>query len=198
VPSRWRTGDHVVVRYLWLGRVFGAVPATVVDDAASLALWVAPGAGWRRPRAQLTPAEIAAGDWRPEDTTWFGEGVLMISRPGDAHSIWLFWTREGTFDGWYVNLEEPRRRTYDGVVTRDHLLDLVIEADGSWRWKDVDDVPAAVAAGLLSDGEAAAVWREAERVLAERDRLLPTGFEDWRPDPDWPLPMLPEDWDHVP
>lgn len=65
--------------------------------------------------------------WAPDEASWFGEGTLMVSRPGEAHSIWLFWTPNGTFDGWYVNLEEPRRRTRDGVLTRDQFLDLVVE-----------------------------------------------------------------------
>lgn len=50
----------------------------------------------------------------------------------------------------------------------------------------------------MTEAEVAAVWAEGERVLAASDRLLPTGFEDWRPDPDWPAPTLPGDWDHVP
>jgi uncharacterized protein len=24
---------------------------------------------------------------------------------------------------------------------------------------------------------------------------LPEGWEDWQPDPTWPLPTLPSDWD---
>ena len=23
------------------------------------------------------------------------------------------------------------------------------------------------------------------------------GWENWRPDPDWPLPMIPEGWDQL-
>jgi hypothetical protein len=198
VSQRWSTGDHVVVRYLWLGRVFWAIPATVASDANLTALWVAPGVTYRRPAVRLTADEIASGTWTPREATWFGNGTLMVSRPDDAHSIWLFWTPDGAFDGWYVNLEEPRRRVRDGVVTRDQFLDLIVEADGSWRWKDVDDLPAAVDAGLMTDAEVTEVWAEGRRVLAERGRLLPTGFEDWRPNADWPLPMLPEDWNHVP
>jgi hypothetical protein len=37
---------------------------------------------------------------------WQGDGVLILGRPGRAHSIWLFWDDRG-FAGWYINLEEP-------------------------------------------------------------------------------------------
>jgi hypothetical protein len=34
-------------------------------------------------------------------------------------------------------------------------------------------------------------------VIDSLDSLLPTGWEAWRPDPRWPLPMLPEGWDRA-
>jgi hypothetical protein len=50
----------------------------------------------------------------------------------------------------------------------------------------------AAAPGLL---DAAAVRAEAARVLEEWP--FPTGWEDWRPDPYWPIPQLPVGWDRV-
>ena len=43
--------------------------------------------------------------------------------------------------------------------------------------------------------DAAAVRDEAARVLAAPP--WPTGWEDWRPDPAWPLPALLPGWDVV-
>jgi hypothetical protein len=40
-----------------------------------------------------------------------------------------------------------------------------------------------------------AVRAEGERVLAAWP--FPTGWEEFRPDPAWPLPGLPEGWEHV-
>ena len=42
-------------------------------------------------------------------------------------------------------------------------------ADGRWHWKDLDDVAGQVAAGRLTAEEAAAVWRETERVTSLLD-----------------------------
>ena len=37
---------------------------------------------------------------------------------------------------WYANFERPFQRTPIGIDTFDLLLDLVIEPDSSYRWKD--------------------------------------------------------------
>jgi hypothetical protein len=96
---------------------------------------------------------------------------------------------------WYVNLQEPLRRTPLGFDTCDQLLDLVRTRDGKWRWKDERELGAAVERGFLSNEEAAAIRAEGERVIAADP--FPTGWEDWRPDPSWPAPALPPGWDVV-
>ena len=60
------------------------------------------------------------------------------------------------------------------------------------RWKDEDELERAAAEGLL---DAAEVRAEAERVLAARP--WPSGWEEWRPDPSWPAPVLPDGWEVV-
>jgi hypothetical protein len=51
---------------------------------------------------------------------WHGHGVLMQQRPDEAHAIWIFWDGpEREFRGWYVNLQEPLRRTAVGYDTQD-------------------------------------------------------------------------------
>jgi uncharacterized protein len=189
-------GEHVVVRYLWFKRAFWTVPATVVEDGDDrTAVWIAPRTPYRRPSQKLSMAAIAANNWTAEEHEWEGNGTLMVSRPGDAYSIWLFWDDQGRHASWYVNLEQPRKRTRNGFDSRDHQLDVVVRADRSWRWKDEDDLRDAVAVGLLSKEEAAAVRLVGETVIAALDELLPTGFETWRPDPAWETPQLQDDWE---
>jgi Protein of unknown function (DUF402) len=91
-----------------------------------------------------------------------------------------------------VNFEEPARRTSLGWDYRDHKLDLIVRPGGSVEWKDEDELAQAGAAGLLDE---AAVRAEAERVLA--DPPWPTGWERWRPEPTWRVPVLPEGWEGV-
>lgn len=81
----------------------------------------------------------------------------------------------------------------DKFDTTDWALDVWVEPDGTWNWKDEDDFARAQELGVLDPAGAAAVRAEGERVIAEHP--WPTGWEDWRPPTDWePLP-LPPGWD---
>ena len=190
MPDRRRSGDAigdvVAIRHVWRGRVYLAWSANVVEDSDDLlALWIPPGAECMRPPVRdALPYEQELVPW-----PWRAPGVLQLYRPGAAHAIWLLG------DAWYVNLQEPFRRTELGIDTADQLLDLVRPRDGGWRWKDEDELEAAVAAGYLTPGEAAEVRAEAERVIAADP--FPTGWEGWRPAASWPAPTLPPGWDAV-
>lgn len=174
-------GQSVVVRHVWRGNAFLIWSAVAVhDDEELLALWIPPGAPCLRPkeRAEL-PYEQPLVE-RP----WREPGVLQLWPVGAAHTIWVFET------GWYVNLQEPWRRSELGVDTADQLLDLVRSTDGAWRWKDEDELATAVERGYLTEEDAHAVRVEAERVIAADP--FPTGWEDWEPDPTWSVPQLPD------
>jgi hypothetical protein len=188
-------GEVAVLRYLWFGRPFWALPVRVIEDsAARTVVWVAPGTAYRRPRRRLSMAEIAANDWTLEEFPWVGNGTLMISRAGDPYSLWLFWADDGSHRSWYVNLELPWRRTERGFETMDLMLDVIVENDRSWRWKDEDELRDSVAAGLLTEREVRSIRRDGDSVVAALQELLPTGYEDWRPNEAWALPELPGEW----
>jgi predicted RNA-binding protein associated with RNAse of E/G family len=192
-------GDVVALREIYSGRVWAARPWTVVrDDPELLALWIAAGTRTKVPALPTGGRlRMQTDDWVLVDNYWHSEGTLRLARPGDPHSILLFW-RGGTFRGWYVNLEEPLRRTPIGFDYLDHKLDLVIWADGSWEWKDEDELDEAVAAGILTPLDAREIRDEGERVLAQYEigaSPFRDGWEDWRPDPAWPVPALPAGWD---
>jgi hypothetical protein len=77
--------------------------------------------------------------------------------------------------------------------TTDWALDVWVEPNGEWRWKDEDEFARAQELGVLDADAAARVRAEGEQVIAEKP--WPTGWEDWRPPQSWqPLP-LPDDWD---
>lgn len=156
-------------------------------------LWLAPGTPTMTPGVDGNLARDWYGRaWSPIRRSWEGDGILILGRAGRAHSIRLVWS-EWSFEGWYVNLEAVWQPARLGFDTEDHTLDLWVASDGTSRWKDEDELAAAVQAGTFTPEEAAAFRDEGERVLAEWP--FPTGWEDWRPDPSWPVPHLPEDWD---
>ena len=175
-------GQPIVVRHVWRGNPFLVWSAVVVsDDQELLALWIPPGAPCLRPeiRSEL-PYEQPLVE-RP----WREPGVLQLWPVGAAHAVWVF------EHGWYVNLQEPFRRTRHGVDTADQLLDLIRMKDGGWRWKDEHELARAVRQGYLTEEESREVRAEAERVIAAD--AFPTGWEDWEPDHSWPVPSLPRD-----
>jgi len=205
--GRWTPGDQVLWRYRGNGtdEVHICRPVTVVrDDAEVLAVWLAPGTPCVKPlMADGTPVHrepLATRYVRPRrlaEEEWFGAGVLKLARPGEPWSVWLFWDEDWTFRSWYVNLEEPLRRWTGGVDSEDHFLDISVRPDGEWHWRDEDEFAQAQADGLMPAELAARVRRAGERAVAVigawgppfRDR-----WQDWRPDPAWPVPRLPADW----
>ncbi|MCZ2526826.1 MULTISPECIES: DUF402 domain-containing protein [Streptomyces] len=204
----WAPGRSVLWRYRGnaTDRVHICRPVTVVrDDAELLAVWMAPGTECVRPVLEdggpvhLEP--LATRYLRPRTTAvspWWGTGVLKLARPGEPWSVWLFWERGWRFKNWYVNLEEPVRRWSGGVDSEDHFLDITVLPDRSWQWRDEDEFAEAQRAGLMTPHQAGRVLEAGERAVEVIERWgspFCDGWEDWRPDPSWPVPELPADWD---
>jgi hypothetical protein len=185
----WTAGEAVLERRLRAGRLHWALPQRVVESGPALhVLHVAPGTPFLRAvDASGRPHRPEDGDWRLAARTWTDTRVLVLLRPGRAHALWLVWSADDDrFLGWYVNLQDPFLADERGFVTSDHALDIVVEPGGAWRWKDEGEFADAVRVGRVDE---AAVRAEGKRVLAERP--WPTGWEDFRPDPTWPIPDLP-------
>ena len=195
------TPEQVLFRFVWPERVFSAMPVTVVERRDNrVVLWLAPGTPTNAPPGfRVSIPELAAGSWAHTDWSWYG-GRLMIWERGDSHSIYVSWDRAGEFAGWYVNLEQPWRETSLGFDTTDHLLDITIDPDRRWRWKDEDHLAEAVELGLFMPEQAREFRAEGERAI-ERieawDAPFDEGWELWRPDPAWPLPSVPDGWDRL-
>jgi len=172
----WREGDTVLRRevrndgWAWLELEVRVVR----DDDDLLATYIPPG-----PEPHPWSAR----------RSWQGHGVLMLQRPGEAHAIWVFWQgphRE--HHGWYVNFQEPFRRTERGYDTQDLELDIWIPAGGGWAWKDADVLEHRIAEGRFTREQVDATWLEGRRVAAELDagrRWWDPRWALWEPDPEW-------------
>ena len=156
----------------------------VEDDAAQLVVYVAQGTRFSFPEPWPFDVEhpwAGRGEWRGE------HGSVVLMKPGDAYSIGHFWKGEGRrFAGWYVNMQEPFRRDRLSYLTQDQELDIWIEPDGTWAWKDEQELEDWVPRGRFTREEVTEIRRVGEQVLEEWP--FPTGWEDWRPDPTWPVP----------
>ena len=108
--------------------------------------------------------------------------MLKLRRSGDWYSVWKFFENE-EFRFWYVNFELPVVRTGDGIEINDLQLDLVVELDGSWRWKDVEHLGPALTSGRIDLIELRGVLEAAPVVvdLLERDDRWWSAWDEWTP-----------------
>lgn len=199
----WQPGDVVVLRELWRGRIWTARPLLVVQDTPDRAMFFGP-AGTTYEAAAApdgTWPRVRRDGWTLAERAWPDHHVLSFAWPGVAHAVLQLWSAaDRAFEGWYVNLQEPLRRTAVGFDTADHVLDLEVAPDGSWAWKDEDELAEAVDLGLFTPAEAAGFRAEGERAierLRRREEPFDGRWRDWRPDPSWPVPVLPSGWDVV-
>jgi predicted RNA-binding protein associated with RNAse of E/G family len=146
-------------------------------------------------------ATMMASDLPPLERRISGDNhVLTLTVPDTAHSVWLFWTPEWDFRFWYVNLQEPIRRTPRGILVQDQVLDIIVNPDRTWRWKDEDEFRALGESGFFTDEESASIRAEGEKMIAAiegNDPPFCEGWESWRADPGWPLPGISSDWDVI-
>lgn len=206
---RHRPGATAARRFVTGGRVWTATPTRVVaDDGAMLVVAHWPGVTCRVPASYAAASaggghdlrfrlvdELSSGTWQLADHVWTGTTMLTVMQPREWFSVSLL------FDGadhdlvcWYVNFEVPFRRTPIGADSNDLMLDLVVSADGTRRWKDEDEYQHGRRVGAISPEQAREVERARGRATAMLDAAsgpLAQGWEAWRRDPRWPAPVLP-------
>jgi hypothetical protein len=207
----WDHGAIIVLEEVWRGKPWSARPVRVVEDRPDLiALWCPEGtpvkgpvAPWRSIARSAGPAYFVSmlthQDWIFDDFVW-PTSNLMLLRPGDWHAVWVSWSRTGDNMGWYINFQQPFRRTKRGIQTMDLMLDLIVDQDRSWKWKDEDEFKALVGPGIIGEVEARHVRDEANAVLdrlERNDHPFCDPWHNWRPDPSWTMPVLPDDWNSV-
>ena len=200
---RFAPGTSVALREIWRGRVWSARPVTVVLDGDDLWMFYLPlGVRWMCPREPGGAAwhRIPHDEWELAERIWEDTHVLSFARPHDAHATLLFFERDWTPRTWYVNLQEPLRQTHLGFDYMDKDLDVLVELDGTWRWKDEDELAEAIAGGLIPAEDEPRLRAEGERAVRRilgREPPFDRDWTTWRPDPTWPMPTLPNGWDRL-
>jgi predicted RNA-binding protein associated with RNAse of E/G family len=196
--ERWEPGTIVALRYITRAGAPGMTwPCRVVEDRDDLlALYVARGSTYTQWGLD------AAGNRGLVENTWRRD-VLRLMYPGEPYSIWLFWESEPErhFTAYYVNFEEPFRRTSVGVDTNDHTLDIVVAPDLTWRWKDSEEFDERIRTGLFSPEFGAEVRASAEPILARIAEGSPPfdhAWCTWSPEPHWVPPRPDASWPTVP
>ena len=208
--SPWQPGTQILQQDLWGKRLVTLRPVTVVKDTPEyLALYTHPNAPFRSntindrysmPVSQRIDIYMEMLDPCVEQLEERMSGdyhVLTLTPPDSWHSVWLFWTAAWKFETWYVNLQAPIRRTSRCILVRDYALDIAVNPDMSWSWKDEDEFEELIDRGFFTESQISSIQTEADRMVhAIENRRAPfsDGWENWRPDANWPIPEVPEDW----
>ncbi|WP_198397370.1 DUF402 domain-containing protein [Brevibacterium antiquum] len=204
--TRWQPGSQILWTYVNpdFPGLLDQRPVTVVaDDDRHLAVWLAPGSRMlHQVIADGSPIRSLEGSDRfmaPRAQAirdWAGAGILAVFQPEIMYSVWLFETESGLRDSYYINIEVPYVRTDVGIETSDLVLDVVASADGSYRYKDEDELAFAHEAGLFSGSDVAEIRQAAANAVDDVTAWrfpFDAGYQTFQPHPDWPIPSLPHD-----
>lgn len=208
--ATWQSGDQILWTYENPDHpgLLDQRPVTVIaDDERHLAVWLAPGTRMLH-QVLADGAEIRTADGPSRFSapraqavrTWQGSGIVAVFQPDTPFSVWFFESGSGSRDSYYVNIEAPIERSAWAITSQDRVLDIVVSAEGSFRFKDEDELELAAKAGLFSQSDIEWIWRAADdavKAVATWSFPFGAGYEQFVPDPDWPTPSLPSDadWD---
>jgi predicted RNA-binding protein associated with RNAse of E/G family len=124
-----------------------------------------------------------------------------VIEAGKYYSTVFFWKHESNeFLCYYINFQLPFKRNHCSVDTLDLDLDIVINPDFSFEWKDLDDYQKAIESGVISLEWANEIEKAKSEVLArleKREYPFDNSWLNWRPDPNWSTPELPHGWDKI-
>jgi Protein of unknown function (DUF402) len=198
-------GQVAVVRQHRRGRFRAVTPTLVVEDGPErTVLYVPRGTVFMAPADRFghVTRHIADEAGLTPDH-WRDRAALHIVPAGAAFSVMARWQDSfDEFSGYYVNLQEPLRRTAIGFDTMDQTLDVVVSADlANWRYKDEDELEGAAADGFFDAAEVIAIRRAAHAaldMLTQRRPPFDEPWASWRPDPSWGVPALPPTWESEP
>ena len=140
-----------MVEHVWGDRLFSATPMYVVEDMRdAVRLWCPAGTrvqmAWtpqQCSRPDVTRLETLVDCLTNEDWVLIEEEVrtssLWLMEAGRGYALAYFWLG-GSPLGWYVNLQEPPTWIDAGLQTMDQALDVIVDRNLNWAWKDEDEL----------------------------------------------------------
>jgi hypothetical protein len=140
-------------------------------------------------------------DWKLEKFTWHTNRLLFILEPEKYYSTIYFWEHASNeFLCYYINFQLPFGRNHCGIDTLDLDIDIIVNPDFSFEWKDLDDYQKAIETGVILPEWVDKIESAKEEVLGRLERReypLDGSWVDWQPDPQWAIPKLPANWNKV-
>ena len=205
----WKPGEIIVWRGIFRSQVWNALTVIVVKDTpGEIVMALLPGTECRTESDYPKGKEHAKRRWDFKDKAWVLEKyywhtnrLLLIVEPNKYYSTILFWNHASNeFICYYMNFQSPFQRHACGIDTLDLDLDLVINPDLSYEWKDVDEYQRAIEHGIISQDEILGIESAKQEILEKlekRQNPFDGSWLDWIPDPAWKPLTLPENWDKI-
>jgi protein associated with RNAse G/E len=205
----WQPGDVVSWRGIFDKRVWHVQPTIVVKDSPQeLVLTLLPGteciAEETYPKGKKNGNRrwnFKNSNWNLEKYTWQTNRLLLIFEPEEYYSTIYFWNNTSNeFLCYYINFQEPFRRSAHSVDTLDLDLDIIIRPDLSFEWKDEDDYQKAIDHRIIFPEWIQGI-EEAKREVFDKLERRQYPFDghwlNWMPEPSWSPPRLPANWDKI-
>ena len=139
--------------------------------------------------------------WELEKSHWHTNRLLILLEPAKYYSTTYFWNDVShEFLCYYINFQLPFKRSHCGIDTLDLDLDLIINPDFSYEWKDIEDYQKAIEEEIIFPEwtkEIDIAKKEILDKLEKRQYPYNGSWLKWTPDPGWSPPKLPENWDKI-
>jgi protein associated with RNAse G/E len=206
----WKPGEVIAWRGIYRELVWHAMPTIVVKDTPQeIVLALIPGTvcmveeNYAKSHKKSTKRrwDFKDEDWKLEKFTWHTNRLLFVLEPEKYYSIIYFWHHESKeFLCYYINFQLPFIRNHCSIDTLDLDLDMVIQPDFSFEWKDLDDYQKGIETGVILTEWASEIETAKMEILNRLEKRaypLDNSWLNWRPDPNWPAPSLPENWDKI-
>jgi protein associated with RNAse G/E len=209
IKIMWKRGDVIVWRGIYRNRVWHAQPVIVVKDTPEeIAVTLLPGTDCVAPEGYLDGKDsnkrrwsFKDKDWGSQNYLWRTNRLLILLEPQKYYSTMYFWQEDNNeFLCYYINFQLPFQRSHYGIDTLDLDLDIIINPDFTWHWKDVEDYQKAIDNGVIFPEwtrEIDTAKQEIFGKLEKRQYPYDGSWLNWMPNPAWSPPKLPENWDKI-
>ena len=162
MTKRWKPGESVALRGIFNQHVWYMQTALVIQDTLDeVALAVLPGAECAAPEGYINGKHGAVGHWdrwgsylrnhwNMQTYSWRTNRLLILLETKKYYAEMFFWEQDSnTFICYYINFQLPFRRSPIGFDTLDLELDLIVEPNFAWRWKDVENYRQGIDCGII-------------------------------------------------
>jgi protein associated with RNAse G/E len=209
MTNLWRPGDIIVWRGTYRNRVWHAQTVIVVKDSAEeIVVALLPGTECIAPEGYLDGKDNNKRRWNFKDKPWALEKyvwhtnrLLILLEPEKYYATMLFWNdKSNEFICYYNNFQLPFRRSHYGIDTLDLDLDLIVNPDFSYEWKDVADYQKAIENEIILPEWIQGIESAKQEIfsrLNQRQYPYDGSWLNWVLDPSWSQPKLPENWDKI-